>query len=301
MDRATLDREYSPSSRVTALAPLLAEYAERSRAAHASLPGWRVLRHGTGPREAIDFLPAPDSGPGADPGAPLHLYIHGGYWTELGREDSAFAAPGLRAQGAAFAALGYDLAPGVSLDEIVRQCRSALAFLHREAAALGVDARRIFVSGSSAGGHLAAMLAAAGWQAAAGLPADAVRGAVLLSGVFDLAPIRHCYVDGWLGLDEAAVARLSPVRHPPRPGMPVVVAVGENETAEFHRQSAEYAAACVAAGADCRHAVIAGRNHFDIVFDLGDPATPLGAMVAAQMATGAGAGRTAGRGGRPGA
>ena len=278
-DRATLDREYSPSSCVGSLAPFLDAYAQRSVAARAAL-AWRELRYGAGPAETLDFFPA------REPDAPLHLFIHGGYWTELSKRESSFAAPGFIAAGAAFAALDYALAPSVTLDAIVGQIRAAIAFLHAQAPSLGVDRARLHLSGSSAGAHLVAMALATDWTAW-GMPARPVRGAVLLSGVFDLAPIRHSYVNDWLALDEAAVARNSPVAlKPPPEGTALLAAVGENETGEFKRQTTLYAAHCLAAGRNCPVLEVAGRNHFDIVFDLADPATPLGRRVRAQMGPG---------------
>src|SRR6202034_4793004 len=99
------------------------------------------------------------------------------------------------ANGIAFAAIDYTLAPRASVGTIVEQCRRAIASLHRQAGAVGFDARRIYVSGNSAGAHLAAMLLVAGWQAAHGLAQDVVAAAVLLSGTYDLAPLMGTYID----------------------------------------------------------------------------------------------------------
>ncbi len=243
-DQATLDREYTPSSCVESLEPFLREYAGRSAAAREKL-AWRSVAYGLTEAETVDFFPAPA------PMAPLHIFIHGGYWRQLSKRESSFAAEQFVAAGAAFAAVDYALAPGVTLDEIVRQVRSAVAFLYAEADALGVDRERIYVSGSSAGGHL--------------------------------TPVRLSLVNGWMNLDEAAAWRNSPQRLAPHPGTSVIVAVGDIETGEFKRQSADYAAMCRAAGLACEDFVVPARNHFDVVFDLGDASTMLGAAVRRQM------------------
>jgi arylformamidase len=121
-----------------------------------------------------------------------------------------------------------------------------------------------------------------------GLPENAVRAGVALSGLFDLEPVRLCYANAWLQLDPAEVRELSPIHHLPPRGTRMLVAVGEIETAEFQRQSWDFAAACAAAGVDCTAMVVPGRNHFDLPFDLADPATMLGAAVRALRQAGAG-------------
>jgi arylformamidase len=158
----------------------------------------------------------------------------------------------------------------------VEQCRRALASLHRQAAALGFDARRIYVSGNSAGAHLAAMLLAAGWQAGYGVGDDVVAGGVLLSGIYDLEPLMGTYIDEALHLSDADVATLSPSRL--KMGRPVrtIVAWGDNETTEFKRQSRTFASALVRSGFPVSAFELAGTNHFDIVFGLANRGSVLG-------------------------
>jgi arylformamidase len=277
-DKANLDREYLPNSPIPDIAPYLAAYPADSQVARDAVAGWSTHHYGPTPREALDFFPAPGI---AKP--PLHIFIHGGFWRRLSKDDSSYPAPGFTQSGVAYVALDYALAPVVTLDEIVRQCRAAIVWLHAHAAELGFDPDRIVVSGSSAGGHLTAMLVATDWTEL-GLPADAIKAGIALSGVFDLEPIRLTYVNAWLDLDDAAVARLSPLHMPPRPGTPMLVAVGDIETDEFKRHSREYADMCRAAGLDCEHMVVPDRNHFDLPYDLPKPDTMLGAAVLRLMA-----------------
>jgi len=267
---AEREREYSPSSCVAAIEPFLDEYVARSRDAETRLRCRKNLLWGERPDETFDYFPA------ASADAPLLVYIHGGYWQELSKEESLFAAPDCVGNGIAYAAIDYTLAPRASVGTIVEQCRRAIASLHRQAAALGFDARRIYVAGSSAGAHLAAMLLMEGWQAAYGLADDVVAGAVLLSGVYDLEPLMGTYIDAPLHLTDADVAALSPLRL--KAGRPVrtIVAWGENETAEFKRQSREFAAALVSAGFPVSEFELAGTNHFDIVFGLAQRGSVLG-------------------------
>jgi arylformamidase len=267
---AERERQYSPSSCVPAIGPYLDAYATRSHEAEEHFRCQKNLRWGDRPGEAFDYFPA------ANAAVPLLVYFHGGYWQELSKNESLFAAPDCVTNGIAFAAIDYTLAPQATLGITVEQCRRAIASLHRQAAMLGFDARRIFVAGSSAGAHLAAMLLMEGWQAAHGIPDDAVAGGVLLSGIYDLEPLIGTYIDAALHLTPADVATLSPLRL--RAGRPVrtIVAWGENETDEFKRQSRSFASALTASGFPVSAFEVAGTNHFDIVFRLADRESVLG-------------------------
>jgi arylformamidase len=268
---AERERQYSPSSCVAAIAPYLAAYAALSRAAEGQLRCQKNLLWGERADETFDYFPARSAA------APLLIYFHGGYWQELSKNESLFAAPDCVANGIAFAAIDYTLAPRAALGTIVEQCRRAIASLYRQAATLGFDARRIYVAGNSAGAHLAAMLLVAGWQTAYRLADDVVAGAVLLSGIYDLEPLLGTYIDAALHLTDADVAMLSPLRR--KLGRPVktIIAWGENETAEFKRQSRAYASALVGSGFPVSAFEVAGANHFDIVIGLVNRANVLGA------------------------
>jgi arylformamidase len=267
---AEREREYSPSSCVAAIEPFLDAYVARSREAEARFRCQKNLCWGERPDETFDYFPA------ASADAPLLVYIHGGYWQEHSKDESLFAAPDCVTNGIAFAAIDYTLAPQASVGTIVGQCRRAIASLHRQAATLGFDARRIFVAGSSAGAHLAAMLLVAGWRAAYGLADDVVAGGVLLSGIYDIEPLMGTYIDAALHLTAEDAATLSPQRL--KLGRPVktIVAWGENETAEFKRQSRAFASALVGSGFPVSAFEVAGANHFDIVFGLANRESLLG-------------------------
>jgi arylformamidase len=275
--RDELDRQYDARATVPDIAPFLAEYARRTAEARTSVPGAAVgLRYGPSERERLDVYPP---APGTPRPAPVLVFVHGGYWRLLSTDDSGFMAAGLSRAGACVVAADYELAPAATMDRIVAQCRAALAWTVREVAAFGGDPGRVHAAGSSAGAHLAAMLAAPGWQEGAGLPADAVKGLVLLSGLYDLRPLVRAAPNAWLRLDEAAAVRNSPIRTPPSPPVPVVAACAQNETAEFRRQTAAYADAAAAAGCPVERPDAPGTNHFDVVFHLDDPATAVGRSV----------------------
>ncbi|OEJ24576.1 hypothetical protein AR457_08570 [Streptomyces agglomeratus] len=276
-NQTELDRQYSPSSCVDDLSAFLTSYTTRSARTRTELPVKADIPYGSLPCESLDFFPA------RGPQAPLLVFVHGGYWRELGKEDSSFPARRLVPAGAAFAAIGYGLAPRYRLDEIVDQVRRAVWWLVEHARDLGVDSERIVLAGSSAGAHLALMALLDGWMPEGTRPADVIAGAVLLSGVYDLEPVRLTYVNEPLGLDAEAAARLSPIRRLPDRLPPLVVARGGAETAEFARQHRELVEAATPRSAAVHDLVITHRNHFDITFDLDDPASDLGAAVLRQL------------------
>ena len=208
---------------------------------------------------------------GTSPGqlSPCVIYIHGGYWRSLGRADSAFMAPMLAANGIATAVPNYRLAPGASMDDIVHDCRSALAWIWHNADDLGVDQSRISVTGSSAGGHLAAALAAPGWQADHGLPDQPLAACLPISGLFELAPLAAGQVQGWMNFTPGQLADHSPLRHPV-PTCRGLVALAHAEAPGFLRQSEAYAQAT-----GWPLLLVPDRHHFDVVLDLTDPDTAL--------------------------
>ena len=260
-----LARQYSPRGTVNNLDALLQDYRTQSMPMY-DLPHLRDVRYGPQADELLDLFPVPGR-----TDAPLFVFIHGGYWRALGKQDSVFMARNFTAHGVAVAAVNYQLAPAARLSEIVAQCRRSLAWLYTHGPAHGIDVRRIVLGGSSAGAHLAAMLLAPGWQAAFGLPPDVVKAGVLVSGLYDLAPVQQTTPNDWLALDSAEAAALSPQSCLPDAGARLCIATAEKDTDEFKRQSLDYAAACTRQGCAVQYAEIAGRNHFDVIMDWMNP------------------------------
>ena len=252
LSEAEREREYSPSSCVDGdYRPYIQAYVERSVAARRAHPP-QTLRYGPGERQTIDlFMPKNVVRP------PVMVFFHGGYWQELSKQESAFAAPQCLAHGIAYAAVDYTLAPKASLSAIVDECRAAVACL--------ADVGALVVAGSSAGAHLAAMVAT-----------ERLRGAVLVSGIYDLEPLIGTSINSALGLDVAEAGRNSPMHRSLVGFPPSLVCWGDNETDQFKRQSRLFARRLHAAGAMCSVFECAGRNHFDVILDLANPATELG-------------------------
>jgi arylformamidase len=228
-----INEAYNPRLRAVNLDASLRHYAEQSEAARRSHPYIAGVPYGPTLAETLDIVPA------RRPGAPVFLYIHGGYWRANAARDFSHMALGPHALGYTTVLVDYALCPAVTLDEIVRQVRAAAIWVIRHIDQHGGDPQRIVIGGHSAGGHLGAMLLCTPWQERYGLPADPFAGAVLVSGLFDIAPLRYSYLQPAIQLDEGLVARNSP-RHQVRPSRtPLVLSWGTLEQPSFEQQSTQ--------------------------------------------------------------
>lgn len=276
-DQAELNRQYDArgaSADGQAFRDFIREESPRVR---ARMAGHYNIPYGPSGDEVLDVFPAEHAG------SPVVYFIHGGYWRSSSKDDVSLFAATFVPAGATFVAVNYALAPSVSIDEIVRQCRAGFAWVHDNIKGYGGDPARIFVNGRSAGGHLAGMLLAAGWTGEYGLPADAVKGACAVSGLFDLEPVRLSNVNEWARLDAAAAERNSPIHHLPDTGCPLIVTYGGLETGEFKRQSEDYMAAWRARGYPCSYVDLPGRHHFATMPEFADPESKLTRAVFDQM------------------
>jgi arylformamidase len=280
-DRQALDREYNNRAKVASSADYLARYPRESEATRRALASRLDVPYGPSPAETLDIFPAAGPGP-----APVNVFIHGGYWMALDKRDFSFVARAFQPAGVATVVVNYALIPSVDMDELVRQCRAAVAWVHRHAASFGGDPDRLFVSGHSAGGHLTAMCLATDWRAF-GAPPDAVKGGAGVSGLYDLEPIRLCYLNDTLKLDAVVARRNSPVHLAPTSRAPLLLPVGGLEGPEYHRQSDDLAAAWRRHGVACEVLDMAGIDHFSIIGQLEDPASELGRAILGQMGLGA--------------
>ena len=263
--QAELDAQYDQATLVPDAERYVARWVERSEGVRAAHPPVR-LRHGAGEREAVDlFLP-----PGAD-GAPVHVHLHGGAWRSMSRGAVSLLAEPLLARGIAFAAPGFPLAPDASLDAMVAGVLAGFDRLAAEGAGLGLDGGAVSLSGFSSGAHLAAMLIVE-------RPEAGLLGATLVSGLYDLEPVRLSARNAYLRLDEGSAARASPIARD-WPAVPLALFTGEGELAEFRRQTAALACSLASRGHTVEAREIAGANHFDMFDALCDPAGPVLASV----------------------
>lgn len=258
--QAELDQQYNARATVSDIDAELKAYRELSLPMYEALDCQRALAYGEHPDETLDLFPVPDQ-----PDAPLFVFIHGGYWRALTTQDSVFMAKQLVAQGIAVASINYTLSPAASLSRIVEQCEKALSWLHHHAPAHGVRAKHAVVAGSSAGGHLAAMMMTPACLQRQRIPPDWLVGGILVSGLFDLAPIQHTLPNAWLQLSDQDVQQLSPMQHLPDTRMALHIVYAEKDTAEFKRQSHDFAAVCQHNGNTVTVYEVAHTNHFNVI------------------------------------
>jgi len=230
------DADWNNAAAVTNSAESIANWEARSARLRAEHKASMDLRYGAAERNRIDLFAG-----GAD--APLLAFIHGGYWQARSKEVFSFIAEGPLAWGINVALIGYTLAPQKRLDGIVAEIRAALDWLQQN------YRNRLILSGWSAGGHLTAMA----------MDHPAVSGGLAISGIYDLEPIRHCYVNEKLGLDEAEARRNSP--GPTQ--KPLILAYGADELPNLRTQSEDYARRLERAAL-----ALAGHNHFTILEEL---------------------------------
>ena len=262
MDRAALDAAYNNSAAVAGSAAMMAEFQARSDRLRAAQGAHLDLRYGPAERNRIDYFAAGSNGP-------LLVFIHGGYWQMRAKENFSFLAAGPLAHGIDVAFVGYTLAPDIRLEGIVAEVRASIAWLAAHAGEFGGDPARIYVSGWSAGGHLTAMC----------VDEAAVKGGLAISGIYDLEPMRLCYLNEKLKLDAGEAQRMSPLFNLSRSSMPLVLAYGGGELPELQRQSEAMAAARKSAGLPCKLASLPGHNHFTILEELANPAGALTALL----------------------
>jgi len=265
-----LEREYNNRGKMPDSPEIIARWARDAAAFRAARRGSLEadLAYGPTPRQKLDMF-----WPGDNRGVPVAMFIHGGYWQALDKSWVSHLASGLLAHDIAVCMPSYDLCPEVSLAAIVEQLRLAAAFVLRR------HGWPLFVTGHSAGGHLAAMLAVTDWSAR-GLPARSISGCYALSGLFDLQPLVSTSVNIKLGLDAAEAARLSPVLLA-RPACRVDAAVGALEGVEYERQSRAIAQAW---GGEWH--VLENHNHFTVIDPLRDPGSDMVALLRRRILAG---------------
>lgn len=277
-DPAWLDREYNARAAIADAPAILQRWSDESAAARRCSAGLLDIAYGATAAERLDFFPA------ATPGAPLFVFLHGGYWRSLDKSDFSWIAPSLVAAGISVAIPNYALAPSVSLEAIVRQALQAHAWLYRNASRYEFDRTRIVTGGHSAGGHLAAMMLCALWPQWGGdLPGRLVRSGVSISGLHDLRPVAAApFLKADLRLDDAAAWRLSPMSMRPGHGTRLLAAVGGLESAEFHRQATDLAGAWPADTVETIE--VPGRHHLTVLEAMAARDDPLHAAVLAMCA-----------------
>ncbi|MGO3438129.1 alpha/beta hydrolase [Serratia liquefaciens] len=259
--------QYNARASVEDFDACMAQYEQLAAQAKAQTPGIYDIHYGMGVAERLDLFPA------ARQPSPLLVFIHGGYWHSQRKEEACSMAATFTQHGVAVATLEYTLQPEATLAEIVREVRSAITWLYHHAGQYGIDPERIFVSGSSAGGHLCGMLIADDWQHRYQVPVNVIKGALALSGLYDIRPLCDIYINDWMRLTPEQAVTLSPLfmlpekAHAPQ----ILLDVGAKETQGFRNQTLAYFAACREKGLNVALLEDRHNNHFTLVNELANP------------------------------
>jgi len=251
MSREEVDRGLNNGAAVAGSADIISGWETRSAALRQRHRQHLDLRYGPRERNRIDFHTSRDN-------APTLLFIHGGYWQHRAKEIFTLIAEGPMAHGINVALTGYTLAPDATLDEIVAEIHAGIDFLAGQLPALGAAPGGIVVSGWSAGGHLTSMA----------LSNPHVRAGVAISGIYDLEPIRHSYLDEKLRLDEAMSRRNSPMMMAGGPAKPLSLVVGSAELPLLRKQTADFTGHRARHGLPVTYEEIPGANHFTIMDEM---------------------------------
>ena len=254
-----IDQQYNIEAAVGDMQPYVEWFVGGSAKARAELECVLDVPFGPTRDETLDIFPARKAN------APVLLFIHGGYWRMLSSKEFSLVARGPVAHDVTVVVSNYSLCPKVGLAEITRQSRAAVAWIANNITRYNGNPDRLFVAGHSAGGHQVGMLAATDWVGEYGLPANIIKGGMPVSGLFDLRPFRHSWLQPKLQLDADLIERQSPLFHIPAQAPPLLVTLGGDESDEFHRQSADYVAAWRAHGHHATEFAQPGKNHLTAI------------------------------------
>ena len=269
-----IDSEYNPELRVGSRVPFLEWYVRRSALARATLDCVLGVPFGSTPSETLDVFPS------KTPGSPVLTFIHGGYWRALSSEEFSFVARGFVPRGVTVVVTNYALCPQVSIAEITRQSRAAVSWLRRHVREFNGDPAKLYVAGHSAGGQQVGMLLSTDWSTGPGMARNPVRGGIAISGIFDIRPLQQSWLQPTLRLSDRLATEQSPLLLIPKRAPPLLTTVGGGESVALLEQSRRYDEAWRAAGLEAAHFPQPGLNHYEAVYGLDDPASPLAQAMA---------------------
>tara|TARA_B100000686_G_C16786454_1_gene975564 strand:- start:251 stop:1114 length:864 start_codon:yes stop_codon:yes gene_type:complete len=268
LSKAELEWHYNPRVTVPNLEPYMKLRSEANNAALRNFRRIPDLRYGPNPNELLDIYPATSMN------SPTLVYIHGGYWRAGYKEDWAFVAGPLVKNGITTAVVSYDLCPTIDLDGIVSEIHRSLVWIYENIKTYNGNPDNIFISGSSAGAHLCAMMLGMDWGTQS-RPANLIKGSVLITGIYDILPVLEISVNNDIRLNHDAAVRNSPLHKPPRNNGPLVAIFGGDEAEGWKQESMKYAGMCNANRIKCELTEIDDQNHFSLGTLLGDESSLL--------------------------
>ena len=272
MDQVELDAAYDQSFYAPLASQIFKRYASRSKEARARLGDPKRFSYGSTPIEALDLYPARKSN------APIFVFIHGGAWLRGESKNYGFPAELFVNAGVNYIALDF-IAVGPANGDIrvmADQVKRGIAWTYKNAASFGGDANRLYIGGHSSGGHLCGVALVTDWQRDFGIPGNAVKGGLCMSGMYDMKPVRLSKRSSYVKFTDVMEQSMSSQRQLDKLQAPIIVTYGTDETPEFQRQNRDFAAAVKATGKPVELIEASDFNHFEMCESLGDPYGPNG-------------------------
>jgi arylformamidase len=279
MDQVELDAAYDQAFYAPMRLQIINRYASNSEEARRRLGQPVRVSYGPTAVEKLDVYRTRRAN------APVFVFIHGGSWLGGEAKNYAFAAETIVNAGAHYVVLDFIAVKeaGGDLRVMAEQVRRGIAWVYKNAGSFGGDASRLYIGGHSSGGHLCGVALVTDWEKEHALPADAVKGGLCMSGMYDMRPVRLSKRSSYVKFTDEMEQAMSSQRYLHLLRAPVVVTCGSNETPEFQRQSRDFAAAVKAAGKPVELVVAENFNHFEMNESLGNPYGPNGRAALALM------------------
>lgn len=279
MDQQELDASYDQLAYEPLLSQVARRFASNSEAMRARIGAPQRESYGASAAEGLDIYRT------KRPNAPIFVFIHGGAWLGGAAKDYGFPAEMFVNAGAHYIAVDFVAikAADGDLGVMAKQVRSAVAWVHNNAAKFGGDPARLYVGGHSSGGHLCGVVLVTDWQGEFGLPADIIKGGLCMSGMYDMKPVALSARRNYIKFTEAMEDSMSAMRHIARLNAPITLSYGTFETPDFQRQSRDFAAAVKAAGKPVRLVEAANYAHMEMCESLGNPYAVNGREALAMM------------------
>lgn len=272
MDQVELDAAYDQSVYSPLLRQIIKRYGSLSETTRSRIGNPKRFSYGPSAVEGFDLYPAKKAN------APIFVFVHGGAW--LGGEAKNFGYPAELFVNAGVNYIALDFiaikAANGELTAMAQQVRNAVAWIYKNAGQLGGDANNIYLGGHSSGGHLAGVTLVTDWQKEFGVPANVIKGGLLISGMYDMKPVRLSKRSSYVKFTDASEHAMSAQRQLDKISAPLVVAYGTLETPEFQRQSWDFVAAVKAAGKQAELISAPDFGHFEMCESLGNPYGPAG-------------------------
>ena len=273
-----LDKAYDQREWATNATEVIKRYTTDSVEVRKKYPP-QTEKYGKSDAETLDIFAPKDA-----KGLPVMVFIHGGAWRILGKDDSSAPAPTFDDNGCIYVALNFANIPAVRLPDMAEQCRAAMTWLYANVARFGGDPEKLFVSGHSSGGHLCGVVLTTDW-AARGAPANLIKGGVPMSGMYELYPVMLSARSSYVKVSPEEIVALSAMRHLDKLNCPLIVVNGDKESPEFQRQAREFATAVAGMGKLVGYPVLAGKNHFEVPEEFNNANTALSKAVLGMMKT----------------